>query len=95
MRQCASCEVVYINGIRCHEHGCPDAYLDQVRECKWCGSEFHPLTARQEFCDDSCRRSYNGLPDPDDQQDDWQDEQDEDEENQAECLALLFGRARA
>jgi hypothetical protein len=29
-----------------------------TRECKWCGSRFHPHTPNQEFCEMSCRHSY-------------------------------------
>jgi hypothetical protein len=55
---CISCETVRINGILCHEHGCPDAWKDYTRECKWCGQLFRPETRNQDFCDDDCRESY-------------------------------------
>lgn len=50
--QCNSCRVLYINGIRCHEHGCPDAWLDQTRECSECGCDFAPETRYQTVCDE-------------------------------------------
>ena len=59
--QCKSCEVLWINGVKCHEHGCPDAYMDETRECKWCGSEFTPEENSQEFCDNSCYCAYYNL----------------------------------
>jgi hypothetical protein len=63
MARCDSCEALYVNGVRCHESGCPGAWREEVRECKWCGSDFEPEDAHQRFCDDSCYRSYHGLPD--------------------------------
>lgn len=56
---CNSCAVMVINDIICHEHGCPDAYKDELRECKWCGTEFQPESREQKFCDDSCAEIYN------------------------------------
>ena len=56
---CQSCEVTYINGVKCHEHGCPDAWQDEVRECKWCGTFFQPADHYQQFCDVSCAEAYN------------------------------------
>jgi len=32
--RCQSCEVVMINGLRCHEHGCPDAAADLKRQIR-------------------------------------------------------------
>ena len=56
---CNSCEVLVINGIKCHEHGCPEAWRDEIRECKWCGTEFHPEDREQVFCSESCAEDYN------------------------------------
>ncbi len=56
---CNSCEAVMINGVHCHEHGCPDAWKDKTRECKWCGSEFVPEDKNQQFCGDDCAESYH------------------------------------
>jgi len=61
--RCHSCEVLYINGVRTHEHGCPDAWRDETRECKECGSEFEPEERMQVCCDESCSRAYAGLSD--------------------------------
>jgi len=66
---CNNCELLSINGILCHETGCPDAWQDETRECKECGSEFAPETRQQTCCDDSCFCAYNGLPYEDDEED--------------------------
>lgn len=57
---CASCEALMINGVLCHEHGCPDAWRDYERECKWCGRLFVPTRKEQTCCDDSCHEAYEG-----------------------------------
>ena len=56
---CDSCEVVMINGLRCHETGCPEAWRDYGRECKWCGSEFMPEDKHQAFCCEDCAETYH------------------------------------
>ena len=56
--RCDSCEVLVINGVICHELGCPGAWKDETRTCKWCGTEFKPEDRRQRFCDEDCARSY-------------------------------------
>ena len=56
---CNQCEVININGINCHERGCPDAWKDYERECKWCGENFKPGYAYQMFCTDDCGICYN------------------------------------
>ncbi len=61
---CASCEAVRINGIYCHEHGCPEAWKTAKRNCKECGCEFVPEDRFQITCSQSCYCAYNGLPDP-------------------------------
>ena len=53
-----SCEVVRINGVLCHESGCTDSWQDEVRECKWCGSEFKPEDKFHDFCCDDCLNAY-------------------------------------
>ena len=62
---CNSCESLGINGVLCHEIGCPDAWRDYVRECKWCGRQFSPDDRDQTCCDESCAAVYHGFPDPD------------------------------
>lgn len=61
-RRCAQCQVAYIDGVRCHETGCPDAWQDETRECRECGSDFRPEDCHQIFCDDACGRAYTGQP---------------------------------
>jgi len=58
-KQCDSCQALMINGIFCHETGCPNAWKDYDRECKWCGQKFKPETKHQDFCCDDCAESYN------------------------------------
>ncbi len=57
--RCDSCEVVMVNGVRTHEKGCPNAWKDYKKECKWCGSEFKPKEKNQNCCSKSCEKSYN------------------------------------
>ena len=56
---CDSCEVLVINNVICHETGCPDAWKDETRECKWCGRRFRPEERNQEFCDSDCSEAYH------------------------------------
>lgn len=58
---CKSCEVLYVNGLKCHEIGCPDAWKDYTLECKWCGATFKPEERHQECCSHSCTVAYNGV----------------------------------
>lgn len=55
---CNQCEALMINGVYCHEIGCPNSWMGEIRECKWCGNEFNPLCQEAEFCGDDCRISY-------------------------------------
>lgn len=59
--RCESCQVLYVNGVRCHETGCPDAWKDEVRECKECGGEFEPSASRQQTCSEECVAAYEGA----------------------------------
>jgi len=58
---CHSCELLRINGHVTHEIGCPDAWRDNVRKCKWCGTKFLPEESYQECCSHSCIVSYTGI----------------------------------
>jgi hypothetical protein len=49
---CASCEALRINGVLCHEAGCPDAWKDYTRECFECGCDFQPSSRHQRTCMD-------------------------------------------
>ena len=55
---CDSCEVLMINGVHCHEIGCPDAWQDYMRECKECGAEYKPEEQYQEACSSNCEDAY-------------------------------------
>lgn len=57
--RCNSCEELMINNVRCHETGCPDAWQDERRDCKWCGSSFKPKWLSQYFCSHSCDGIFN------------------------------------
>jgi hypothetical protein len=38
---CNSCSPSRVNGILCHEPGCPDAWKDRPRECDDCGRTYY------------------------------------------------------
>lgn len=59
--ECYSCNVVYINGVKCHEQGCPDAWRDEKRECKWCGNDFQPEEHHQDCCCHICSVAYHNI----------------------------------
>lgn len=65
--RCDSCAAVAVNGLGCHEQGCPDSWLipdgsgrAYPRSCRWCGSAFEPEHREQRFCDDACSLAYSG-----------------------------------
>jgi len=58
---CDSCEQLRINGIVCHELGCPDAWRDTTRECNWCGQEFLPDDSWQKQCSHTCAVAWACL----------------------------------
>ena len=58
--KCESCQALMINGVLCHEHGCPDAWKDKLRECPWCGTDFRPEEREQRFCSPDCAQAYQG-----------------------------------
>jgi len=55
---CNSCDCLYINGVKCHEIGCPDAWKDYTIECAWCGREFTPEREYQVCCSEECIESF-------------------------------------
>ena len=57
---CDGCSVATINGVRSHEHGCPEAWRED-KECKSCGSRYTPEHRDQEFCDYECYACYHGI----------------------------------
>lgn len=56
--RCNSCEILYINGVRTHEEGCPEEWKDYQRECLWCGGKFTPKDKMQLCCDSDCAEAY-------------------------------------
>lgn len=48
--RCDQCQIVYINGIRCHETGCPEAWREREVCCHECGLDFTPEHRRQLTC---------------------------------------------
>lgn len=56
---CNSCAAATINGTKCHEHGCPDAWKDAAKECNECGATFFSPCGL--FCSDACYADYCGV----------------------------------
>jgi hypothetical protein len=59
-RRCSACQLLRINGVVCHETGCPEAWRDYQRECEWCGSLFTPEYRGESFCSEDCNRADYG-----------------------------------
>ena len=57
---CNSCNAVMINGVYCHETGCPDAWKDTKKECLWCGERFIREHKEQTTCSNECHIDYYG-----------------------------------
>ena len=55
--ECDQCNVLYINGIKCHEQNCPNIDYEP-KECNWCGNLFNPDKKFQRFCCQECCDSY-------------------------------------
>ena len=49
---CNGCTPVRVNGLLCHELGCPDSWRDHEEECRECGSDFVKSDRHQTLCDD-------------------------------------------
>lgn len=47
---CDSCQLARIQGVLCHERGCPCAWRDVRTECQSCGCEFIPDEKGQTLC---------------------------------------------
>ncbi len=60
--KCPQCDSITINGLYCHEEGCPEAWRDYTLDCLWCGCAFSPSERQQRFCDDNCASCYYGEP---------------------------------
>jgi hypothetical protein len=70
---CDGCSPSRINGVFCHETGCPDAWRDHATECFECGCEFFPEEPHQNICEDCA----NPEPFDDDCDDDMDEETDD------------------
>lgn len=60
---CDSCQELNINGVNCHEIGCPDSWKDYEIECFECGCDFVPDERYQNTCNDCMETSYLDLED--------------------------------
>lgn len=57
---CTGCSPSTIQGVLVHEKGCPEAWRDESRECRWCGTEFKPEDRYQRFCGTDCKNAFEG-----------------------------------
>lgn len=60
---CDSCSPSRINGVLCHEAGCPDAWRDCPVDCFTCGCEFFPEERWQGTCPDCAAEEEIPLDD--------------------------------
>ena len=58
---CDDCDALNINGILCHEIGCPSAWKNYNKKCRWCGTTFLPKEKDHEFCCVDCHNDYYGI----------------------------------
>lgn len=70
---CNACNPSRINGVLCHEAGCPEAWRDHVIACFECGGDFYPEEQFQRVCEDCARAE-------DEQEDEGNEEEDDDEQ---------------
>lgn len=49
---CDGCNPAMINGVLCHEHGCPYAWKDRQVSCRECGFGFYPAERGAVYCAD-------------------------------------------
>jgi hypothetical protein len=49
---CDDCAIAVINGVVCHEHGCPSAWKGKPIKCFECGCAFVPSTKNAVVCVD-------------------------------------------
>jgi hypothetical protein len=47
---CDSCQMVAVNGVATHEHGCPDAWRGVAIDCRECGCDFIPQFRLEKTC---------------------------------------------
>lgn len=69
---CDSCQIVAINGIACHEIGCPDSWKDTTRECFECGCDFSPEGRYDQTCPDCLNpQSFDEFDELGEEEDDF------------------------
>jgi hypothetical protein len=66
---CDGCNPSRINGVLCHEAGCPEAWRDYPVECDECGHEFYTDEQHRSVCEDCARAD-----------DEWEDDGMEDDD---------------
>lgn len=49
---CDGCNIQVVNGVVCHEQGCPYVFKDRKIECSICGFDFYPEDMFQNICSD-------------------------------------------
>ncbi len=49
--KCTQCQYVYINGVGCHETGCPEMWKNQAVHCFECGFPFLRNERYQKTCE--------------------------------------------
>ena len=49
---CDGCAPAMIQGVLCHETGCPDAWRDYTKKCRECGCKFLRTDRWQVECED-------------------------------------------
>lgn len=60
---CDGCNPFMINGVLCHETGCPESWRDYMAECSECGCDVFPRHAnpgRHYVCDE-CSADLSDL----------------------------------
>jgi len=59
MMRCNQCEAMMINGVFCHETGCPNSPLGCKRKCMNCLVDFIVQDKEHtDFCSDDCKMEY-------------------------------------
>lgn len=57
--RCGSCIAIRINGVFCHEQGCPEK--GRYKRCLECGNQFRFVSPFVSVCDDCCRAYYEDF----------------------------------
>jgi hypothetical protein len=54
--KCDQCQLLRINGVVCHEIGCPNATVSKT--CKWCDREFRTKDRFRQTCSPGCQKAW-------------------------------------